>query len=618
MPATAKLDDSAVETSNTTPLFGKKEALICLLLVLCTLAVYSSAFRHGFISYDDDRYVTDNPQVTAGLRWSGVVWAFTTFEQANWHPLTWISHQTDSQFFHLNPAGHHATSIFLHAIDAVLLFLSLRWFTGSVGRSAIVASLFAVHPLNVESVAWVAERKSVLSMLFLLLAIAAYGWYARKPGIGRYALVMLLLAAGLMAKPMVITLPFLLLLLDYWPLERMRIGSDGQEAGKSFAWLCLEKVPLLVLSAASAVITMIVQRAGGAVISTKHVSIWMRIGNSILCYAVYIEKMFWPRQLAILYPYPHSLVRWQVALAAIFLAAVTWLVLQHRDRRYLVVGWFWYLGAMVPMIGLVQVGNQAMADRYAYLPMIGLFLMIVWGVADCARSIHLQPSYAAAAGVAAILLLGLATRAQLDYWRDDYTLWSHALQVTSQNFVAESNLGLALMREGRRDDAIAHFRTASGIEPGDPTSQFNLGVYAQEQGDWKQAAARYEAVLSLTPDKQLRASAYANLGTIYFSLRDYPRAKLAFESVLKLDRVFPIVLQDLGLIAQKNGDTAEAIRYFSELTTVDPSDIHFFLLAQTFHQAGRDADAVWAYQQAVRLSKDINQTRAAANQMEAL
>jgi protein O-mannosyl-transferase len=606
----------------------KSTLLMGLLLAAVTLLLYIPVAHHGFISYDDDRYVTGNPQVQAGLHWPTVAWAFTTFEQANWHPLTWLSHALDCQLFQLNPAGHHATSLLLHMLDVLLLFLILRWFTGATGRSAMVAALFAVHPLNVESVAWVAERKSVLSMLFLLLTVAAYGFYVRKPGVARYLLVMACFAAGLMAKPMVITLPFALLLLDYWPLERTRFGAAGETLGEdnpgafapwteSLGWLCLEKLPLLLLTAGSAVITMIVQRAGGAVISTARVPLGMRVGNSILSYALYIKKMVWPARLAILYPYPHTLSWWQVAIAGLFLLVVTWGVIKYRSRRYLVTGWFWYLGTMVPMIGLVQVGNQAMADRYAYLPLIGLFIMLAWRLADWAKSIHVQPQYVAAAGIGVILCLSWSTRTQLKYWQDDFTLWPHTLEVTPPNFVAQTNLGLALMREGRRDEAIARFRAASAIEPGDATSQFNLGVYAQEQGDWQQAVTRYQTVLGLTSDAQLRASAFANLGTIYFSLRDYPRAKQCFESVLQQNRAFPVVLRDLGLIAQKNGDRAEAVSKFSRLVTVEPSDVNYFLLAQAFHQDGRDTDAVWAYQEAVRRSKDIEQTRQAANQLTA-
>jgi protein O-mannosyl-transferase len=601
-----------------------------LLLVIVTLIVFSPAARHGFINYDDDRYVTDNPQVRAGLQWSTISWAFTTFEQANWHPLTWLSHALDCQLVHLNPTGHHVTSLLLHSLNAVLLFLILEWFTGYTGRSLMVAALFAVHPLNVEAVAWVAERKSVLSMLFFLLAIAAYGWYAKKPAIARYLLVAGLFAAGLMSKPMVITLPFVLLLLDYWPLDRIP-RSPGLASGdelpgsahrfaaqtESIVRLCLEKIPLLLLSAASAGMTMMVQRAGGAVVSSARASLLLRIENALVSYGLYLEKMIWPSRLAVLYAYPHALPMWEVAAASIFLVAVTWAVFRYRRSRYLAMGWFWYLGTMVPMIGLVQVGNQAMADRYAYLPLIGVFLMTVWGVADCAAARRIETKYLAALGCAVVVALSSTTRIQLTYWQDDFTLWTHALGINPHNFVAENNLGFALIRQGKRDAAIAHFRTAAELEPADPTSQFNLGIYAQEQGDLPQATARYEAVLQLTSDTQLRASAFANLGTIYFQLRDYARAKQYFEASVKLNRAFPTVIQDLGLIAQKNGDSGETIRYFAWLVSIAPNDVDYFLLAQAFRQAGREADARWAYQQAVRLSHDIDQTRQAALRLQA-
>src|SRR5271156_140946 len=613
--------------------FSSRRSMIILGLLLAgaTVALYSPAIHHGFLNYDDDRYVTDNPQVQAGLRWTTISWAFTTSEQANWHPLTWISHALDCQLFHLNPAGHHFTSILLHTFNVLLLFLVLEWFTGSPGRSFLVAALFALHPLNVESVAWVAERKSVLSMLFFLLALACYGWYVKKPGIGRYLGVAGLFVAGLMCKPMVITLPFLLLLLDYWPLGRMRLTHEGKSetpvsasqvafspVTESFARLCLEKIPLLLLAVASSIITMVVQRAGGAVISLNQASLLLRLENALLSYGIYIKKMIWPSRLAALYPYPHALPLWQGACALLFLIAITLAVLKLRDYPYLAVGWFWFLGTMVPMVGLVQVGNQAMADRYAYLPFIALFLMIVWGAADWAKAQRVAPRYLAATGFLVLAALFWAARVQLGYWQDDFKLWAHTLAVTSQNCVAENNFGLALMRQGKRDDAVFHFRRAAAIAPTDPTSAFNLGVYAQEQGEIPQALAQYATALQWTPDRQIRVSAYANMGQIYFRQRDYRHAKLAFDSVLKLNPSFPAVLRYLGLIAQKNGAWAEAVQNFSQLVALEPSDINYFLLAQAFHQAGRDRDALWAYQQAVRLSKDINQTREAVGQLEAL
>ena len=378
---------------------ARQRNLLCsLILFAATIALYNPASRNGFINFDDDRYVTANPNVTAGMHWRTVVWAFTSMEQANWHPLTWLSHALDGQIFHLNPAGHHLTSILIHAANVVLLFLILQGLTASLPRSFFVAALFAVHPLNVESVAWIAERKTVLSMFFLLLALASYGWYVRKPGLARYLLIVFLFASALMAKPMAITFPLLLLILDYWPLYRLdyQTQSDSQAnqivgAPQKFWRLCLEKLPLLAMSAVSALITVRAQHSGGALLSANVKRGWpLRIENVIVSYAAYVKKIGWPVHLTILYPFPRALPAWQTLLAAMFLASMTFAVVKYCRkycrRRYLLAGWFWYLVTMLPMIGLIQVGTQAMADRYAYLPAIGIFMMVVWGIADLAGS----------------------------------------------------------------------------------------------------------------------------------------------------------------------------------------------------------------------------------------
>ncbi len=607
---------------------AQQKLVLGLLLVVVTLALYNPVSHNGFVNFDDDRYVTENPQVRAGLQWSTISWAFGTLEQANWHPLTWLSHALDCQIFHVNPIGHHYTSVLLHAINVLLLFLILQWFTGYTARSLMVAALFAVHPLNVESVAWVAERKNVLCMFFFLLTLTAYRWYVRRPGIARYIAVALLFACSLMSKPMAITLPLVLLLLDYWPLERLKLverrASSPVHVGTA-ASLCIEKLPLLALSAGSAVITMIAQRAGGAVLTSAARAPLLRLENVIVCYALYIKKTVWPSHLAALYPYPHALPAWEVAVAALLLLAITGLVFRYREHRYLVVGWFWYLGTMVPMIGLVQVGNQAMADRYGYLPLIGLFVMIVWAVADWAGNRHASTRLLAAAGITILLALSVVTHIQLSYWHDDLTLWTHALAVTQNNFVAENNLASALIRQGRTDEAIAHFRAASALEPQDATSQLNLGIYAQEHGDLQQAAARYAYVLQLATDTQLRASAYANLGTVYFAWHDDSQAQQNFESAIKLKHAFPIALLDMGLIAErlaentaaKNGDWNRAADYFANYVALDPNDVGYLLLANALHNAGRDADANLAYQQVQRLSPDLAQTRQRAAQLAA-
>lgn len=598
----------------------QRKPVLCLVLVAVTLLPYLTMTRNAFLSYDDDHYVVRNAHVVAGLSRDTVKWAFTTFEQANWHPLTWLSHALDCQLFQLHPAGHHFMNLLLHVLNVVFLFVILQRWTGYTGRSLMVAALFAVHPVNVESVAWLAERKNVLSMLFFLLALAAYGWYARRPAVGRYLCVAALFALGLMAKPMVITLPFVLLLLDYWPLERMNSGSSEPSRESSdhgvtadnkrpFWWLCLEKVPLFVLSAASAVVTVMAQKAGGAVASTVVRSPLLRVENAIVSYTRYIGKAIWPSGLAALYPYPNAIPLWQVAASALLLLLVSVLVLRYRERRSLLVGWLWFLGTMVPMIGLVQVGNQAMADRYAYLPFVGLFVMIVWPLAEWARRRQVATGYLAAAGLAVVLALGAATFVQVQYWHDDYRLWSHALAVTQKNFVAENNLGRALTTQGRVEEAVVHFRAAARIEPGDPASQINLGIYAQNHGNLQEAAARYQRVLVLATDAELRASAYANLGTVYFALHDYGRAKESFESSMKLGFTFPAVLLDSALIAQKTGDLDRAIDCYARFAAMEPSDVAYLLLAQALNLAGRRKEADFAAEQAQRLSRDMIQAQ---------
>ncbi len=353
--------------------------------MLLTLALYNPVNQHPFVNYDDDRYVTGNAHVRQGLTAETFTWALTSTEQANWHPLTWMSHALDVSLFRLNPAGHHFTGVLLHAANAILLFLLLMSATGRLGPSLFVAALFALHPMNVESVAWVAERKNVLCTFFFFLTLWAYGWYARRPEWKRYLVVAALFVAGLAAKPMVITLPFVLLLLDYWPLNRVRYAES--DAGWSWPRLILEKMPLIALSAASAMITMKAQQAGGAVRSTVQFSLSTRVANAIYAYAMYLWKMIWPARLAPLYPHPAgTLATWQVVTAALVLIAITMLVWKFRELRYLMTGWLWFLGTLVPVIGLVQVGDAAMADRYAYIPLIGIFVMIAFGAADLAET----------------------------------------------------------------------------------------------------------------------------------------------------------------------------------------------------------------------------------------
>jgi protein O-mannosyl-transferase len=583
-------------------------------LMLLTLGVYNPVAHNDFVSFDDPAYVTGNSHVRAGLTWDTVKWAFRSTEQANWHPLTWLSHALDYQLFHLRPAGHHYISVLLHAICAVLLFLFLEAATGLAWRSAVVAALFAVHPINVQSVAWASERKNVLCMLFFVLTLLAYRWYAQNPSVQRYGVVGLLFVLGLMSKPMVITLPFVLLLLDYWPLGRTGTPAATEGRGQPWTRLVWEKVPLFALSAASAVITMVAQKAGGAI--HNEYPFWDRLLNAIVSYARYVEKAIWPSRLAAFYPHPdHSLPAWQVATSALLLLSITAMVLMLRKKRYLTVGWFWYLGTMVPVIGLVQAGEQGMADRYAYIPFVGLFIAATWGIADWARARRIPAIYPALAASVAIAGFSVAAHAQIGSWKNSVTLWSHALSVTQGNFVAEDNLGAELMDRGKFQEAMPHFQAAAAINPRDAFSQLNLGVCEKRQGNIQGAVERYETALRLSADSSLRATAFGNLGSIYRAAGDYVRARENYDSSLRLlpDNKFALI--GLGLIAQKTGDLAHAVDYYTQAVKAEPSDVEYLLLAQALAKAGRASEAQAAYGQAQKISRDWSATEQAVHHL---
>jgi protein O-mannosyl-transferase len=447
---------------------GGRRAAIGAALALVTLAVYAPVRHYGWVDYDDDVYVYANPSITLGLGPAGVAWAFTTFHGANWFPLTWLSWMLDVQLFGLAPGPLHVVNALLHATAAALLFVALARMSGAPGRSAFAAAVFALHPLHVESVAWIAARKDVLSGLFFALALGAHERRARLgPGRGRSALLALFLALGLMAKPTLVVLPFLLLLLDFWPLGRL-----GDEPGRidpaRLSAAVREKGLLFGLAAASAVITYVAQRAGGAVAGTDLLPFGPRLENALVALARYLGKAFWPADLAVLYPHPGtSLPLWQPASAAGLLVAVTAAVVVARRRApYLATGWLWFTGALVPVLGLVQVGSQAMADRYTYLPLVGLAIAVAWGAWDLlGRGRRRRAALAVLAG-AAIAAQAACTRVQLRYWRDGVTLFEHALAVTDENHVAHAQLGAALLARGREGEAIAHWKEAVRIAPG--------------------------------------------------------------------------------------------------------------------------------------------------------
>jgi hypothetical protein len=509
---------------------------VTLVLVAATLVVYYPVHWHPFIFLDDRGYVVDNIHIQQ-LNWDTVKWSFTTFHASNWHPLTWLSHALDYHYFPLEPGRHHDINLLLHTLNAVLLFWVLWQATSSPGPSFMVAALFALHPINVESVAWVAERKNLLSMLFFLLALGAYHRYARSPGTGRYLVVLLAFALGLMSKPQVITLPFVLLLWDYWPLARMfpreklsSLPAPQAESipARSVSWLVLEKLPLLLLSVASAIVTMKAQRAGGTMGGILNsYSLAERLGYAVIAYVRYLEYAFWPVHLAFFYPHSQdSLSAWRIVSASLLLLLITWMVIIRRKSRYLIVGWLWFLGTLVPMIGLVQVGSQAMADRYAYLPLIGLFIAVCWGVAAWERQRHLSRIWLPTSAVVVLLLLMLAARRQVNYWSDDLTLWTHSTQVIRNNWKAENMIGEILLRDRDSEGAISHFRAAAVMEPRFPFPHLHIGIYEEEHRHPYAAIEQFNRVLELTQKDAdrtpvLRGTALVHMSFAYNELGDF-------------------------------------------------------------------------------------------------
>jgi protein O-mannosyl-transferase len=594
----------------------KRNVILCLLLVVATLTLYNPVNRHPFVNYDDDRYVTENPHIHNGLNWDTITWAFSAMEQGNWHPLTWLSHALDYQLFHQNATGHHFTSLLIHAANAVLLFLLLMYATGRVGPSLLVAALFALHPINVESVAWVAERKNVLCTFFFFAALMAYCWYARKPDWRRYLAFASMFAMALMSKPMAITLPFLLLLLDYWPLGRIQGTPIGARhvPQAPLSRLVVEKLPLLCLSAASAVVTMQAQTTGGAVRSTAQFSLGVRLENATVAYATYLWKMVWPAHLAPLYPHPgNTLAVWQGVISGFVLLAVSAAVLRFRSKRYLVTGWLWFLGTLVPVIGLVQVGDQAMADRYAYIPLIGIFVMIVWGAADLADSRQIGLSARMIPAACVLLALSFATNRQLGYWSSNYDLWKHALAVTDRNFIAQNNLGGALLLLGRPDEAYSHFQAAAEINPNDPMSRSNLGAYLQEHGRLPEAMEQYDRTIHLTSDSGLLAATYTNLGAAYRKLGENQKARDSFEQALRLNPNQSNAYLGLGELLEKQNQLDDAIHNYSKAVELRPTDTGFMFLGHALESVGRRPEALAAYQAALKLSPEMPEAQRAVD-----
>ena len=511
--------------------------LALLLIAAVTAIVYRPVLLNGFIDFDDDVYVTINRTVRQGVTLNGFIWSFTTFYAANWHPLTWLSHMLDIQLFNLNPAGHHATSLLLHTLNSLLLCTVLYRLTGFIGRSLFVALLFAIHPLHVESVAWIAERKDVLSTLFWLLTIWAYTGYTKKPSLRRYVPVAVFFILGLMAKQMLVTLPLTLLLIDFWPLKRMSLRRDGSNSDRtSIKQLVVEKSPLLALSAVASLITIRAQESAGAVVHGDGQTALFSAGNAVISYVKYLLLMLWPTDLALFYPFEASgVTAIKVAGAVILLAAITALVVTQRSKRpYLFFGWFWYLVTLLPVIGFIRIGSQALADRYTYVPLTGLFVLIVWGGSELADSWSMGKRLITAGAIVVTVILSLLTSSQIRYWQTSYALFDHALAVVERNWLAHNNMGILLSQHNRNDEALFHFKESVRINPKGGEGFRNLGNSLQMAGNNVGAIEAFRRAVWLNPND---AESHFRLGYAYLLGGNNELAYQEYRQLLPLDAI---------------------------------------------------------------------------------
>jgi protein O-mannosyl-transferase len=561
--------------------------IFCLGLACMTLVVFWQVGSHQFINYDDPLYVTNNAHVKAGVTARTIAWAFATTAASNWHPLTWLSHMADVEIFGLNPRWHHLMSVLIHAASTVLLFLLLLKITASPWQCSFAAALFAIHPLHVESVAWVAERKDVLSGFFWMLALLFYSGYAKKPDRIRYAVTLLSFATGLMVKPMLVSLPAVMLLMDYWPLDRFRSEAlaprhEGHSNVSNPLWRLLkEKIPFLFLSLVSGLVTIYAQRSGGTMSSLEVVPLVSRVGNTLIAYAKYTGKTIWPQNLAFFYPFPLSIPLWHVIISCALLILISLGTIRLRHRfPYLIVGWLWFLLTLLPVIGLVQVGAQSMADRYTYIPLVGLFIMISWGIPDLLRGLHRRTIILAISASIVITVLSGTTWKQLGYWKDDISLYRHTLGVTSNNYIILTNLGIALAERGDVNAAIQAYEEALRIWPRSATVHVNLGAALADQGKMEEAISHYGEALRLKPG--------------------YVLARINWSKALN----------NRGVAWAQQGKLSEAIGYFSEALRIDPDSVDgHFNLGITLARLNRIDEAEAQFLHVLRLAPGSAEAR---------
>jgi tetratricopeptide (TPR) repeat protein len=577
---------------------------ICVILAGLTWLVFGQTLWHDFINYDDPRYVYENTKITGGLSISGIAWAFTHIHSMNWHPLTTISHMLDCQLYGLNAGWHHFTNVLLHTLAAILLFLALQQMTNAVWRSAFVAAVFAIHPLRVESVAWVAERKDVLSGVCFMLTLLAYVYYTRGPSLSRYMAVALVFVLGLMSKPMLVTLPLVLLVLDYWPLSR--IGGHRSGTGRQLLIPVLEKVPLIALSAVSSIITFLVQK--GAVGRTEELPILERMNNAVVSYVLYLRQMLWPVDLAVFYPHPENrLPLSEIAFCLLLLVCITCVAIALRKKRpYLITGWLWYLGMLVPVIGLVQVGWQGRADRYTYLPQIGLYIATTWAVTDLTSLWRRQRTILSVAAILVIGALSLCAWVQTSYWRESERLFRHALAVTTNNDVAENNLGIVFLGQGKVDEAISLLQSAVDLRPDNSPAHENLAKALLQKGRVADALVHYRKLLELQPDNM---EIHNIVGTVLVQQGRIAEGAEEWQKVLAVEPDNGNAMSNLAWVFATSPDQSvrdgpRAVQLAEQAVRISGGRIPilFRTLAAAYAESGRFSEAIQTAQQGIELA----------------
>jgi protein O-mannosyl-transferase len=585
--------------------------LVILCLIIGIVVVYIKVQNFDFVGYDDELYVTKNLHVQNGVTFEGIKWAFTTFHSANWHPLTWLSHMLDYELYGLDPSGHHWTNVEFHIANTLLLFIILFRMTGAIWRSAFVAALFALHPLHVESVAWISERKDVLSTFFGLLTVAAYCRYAKKSSTTNYLMIIICFSLGLMAKPMLVTLPFVLLLLDYWPLKRFQYQRDfylesekvDNDVIKKKQWIILEKIPLFLLVVISCIVTFFAQKSEGAVKTLETFSLKTRVANALVSYVSYVFKTIWPHKLAVIYPHPgNTLPLWQIIGAALLIvAACCGAIWAAKKYPYIPVGLFWYFGTLIPVIGLVQVGDQAMADRYTYIPLIGIFIVVAWGISDLFAKWRYQKLFLGVFVSIIIAALTSKTFLQLRCWENAVSLFEHAIKVTENNYHAYNNLGTALGTIDP-DRAIAYYKEALKINPAYGFALYNLGTILIQKKDYHGAVLYLNKLLKLNPR---HIDARNNLAKIFFLQSKPDEAISQYREILQIDSENADVNYNLAYVLSIQGKLDEAVLFYNETLRIDPeySKAHYNLGNICLNQ-GKTTEAFMHYAEVVKIKPD--------------